>query len=254
MENEDGLVAAGIMDCSGRLEVPTQNLYTQLLQLCLKKQMTLHRVWQFIPSINKISEGLEHYRQFNIGRWLAFETCFGRDLRSHMPAASAVGINGDSLVLYFTAGRAQPLYFENPAQVPAYHYPEEYGPRPPSFARGVIVQKGERRITHLSGTASIEGHRSIGEGDWLAQFRTTLHNMELMFERMETPEALRGDVSATRDFTCYLRHPEMLSLMQECLEENSTLRTNEVRFLQADICRADLDVEIEGSVVRTVKP
>jgi chorismate lyase/3-hydroxybenzoate synthase len=250
MQNDDHIIGAGIIDCSGRLEGPTQNLYEQLLHLCLEKKMTLHRVWQFVPRINEHLEGLERYRQFNIGRWLAFESCFGRDLRSFMPAASAVGVGGDSLALYFTAGRAQPLYFENPAQVPAYHYPAEYGPRPPSFARGVVVQDGARRVTHLSGTASIEGHRSIGEGDWMAQFRTTLHNMEIMFERMETPHALRGEAPVMRDFTCYLRHPEMLSLMKECVEENTSLRADEIRYLQADICRAELDVEIEGMVIR----
>src|SRR5690606_23756156 len=121
-------------------------------------------VWNYVPYINQISEGLEHYRQFNIGRWLAFETLFGRDLRSFMPAASAVGITSNAVMLTFIAGTRQPQYLENPSQVPAYHYPSEYGPRPPSFARAVLVQNTHRSPAciqgYLSGTASIEGHQT----------------------------------------------------------------------------------------------
>ena len=77
MQNNDHIIGAGIIDCSGRLEAPTQHLYEQLLHLCLEKNMTLHRVWQFVPRINEHLEGLERYRQFNIGRWLAFRNVSG---------------------------------------------------------------------------------------------------------------------------------------------------------------------------------
>jgi len=250
--NHSELWGAIVLEASRRLERPAQSGYEQMLKVCRDHGMHLHRVWHFVPGINRVEEGLERYRQFNIGRWLAFEAFFGRDLRTFMPAASAVGVQGDDLIIIFRAGKTQPIYFENPSQVPAYHYPAEYGPRPPSFARGVVLSADERRTAYLSGTASIEGHRSIGEGDWHTQFRTTLHNMELMFDRMNMPAALRPHTSAPcagRDFQVYLRHPEALPLVQEWLFEATTLRPEEVRFLQADICRAELDLEVDGWAV-----
>jgi hypothetical protein len=247
--NEHSLVGAAVIKNAGRLETPLRQLYGQVIDLCIEKSMQLHRVWNFVPRINEDDQGLERYRQFNIGRWLAFEARFGKDLRAFMPAASAVGIQGDDFVFYFKAGRAQPIYFENPSQVPAYHYPPDYGPRPPGFARGVVVQESDRRMTWLSGTASIEGHRSIGQGDWHTQFRTTMHNMEIMFERMETPEAMRcPSEKAVREFKCYLRHAEELPLIKEWFEEQLGSGSHQVRYLLADICRAELDLEIEGSV------
>ena len=39
----------------------------------------------------------------NLGRWLAFEQRFGRDLRAYMPAASGVGIRGSQFILSFIA-------------------------------------------------------------------------------------------------------------------------------------------------------
>ncbi len=249
VSNENSLMGAAVIKNAGRLETPLRQLYGQVIDLCLEKKMHLHRVWNFVPRINEDDQGLERYRQFNIGRWLAFESRFGKDLRSFMPAASAVGIPGEDFVLYFKAGRSQPIYFENPSQVPAYHYPSDYGPRPPGFARGVIVQEPDQRTAWLSGTASIEGHRSIGQGDWHTQFRTTMHNMEIMFERMEVPEAMRrSSAPITREFKCYIRHAEELSLIKEWFEEQTGAEEHQVRYLLADICRAELDLEIEGSV------
>ena len=253
-ETETEIVGSAVVSIPDRMEQTVCDVFSSLIDLCQQRQMHLHRIWNLVPRINDFYQGLERYRQFNIGRWLAFEQKFGRDLRSYMPAASAVGLPGDAFFVYFKAGRSQPIYFENPSQVPAYHYPADYGPRPPGFARGVVVQTGRQRTAYLSGTASIEGHQSIGEGDWHTQFRTTLHNMEIMFERMEMPEALgpaQPGLAMTRSFKCYLRHPEALPLVQEWMAEQTGIQHEEIMYLRADICRAELDLEIEGSVTLT---
>lgn len=251
VENETHLVGAAAVPVPDRLEDPVQATYAAVLEACTGRGMHLHRVWNYVPEINTHSQGLEHYRQFNIGRWLAFEQRFGRDLRSFMPAASAVGISGDHYAMCFIAGRTQPLYLENPAQMPSYHYPADYGPRPPSFARAVLVGHPRGTMGYLSGTASIEGHRSIGEGDWHTQFRTTMHNIRIMFERMGMSEALDENAAkraglVVRDFRCYVRHPEAAPLLQEWLAEEAGHLARNVVLLQADICRAELDIEMEA--------
>ena len=250
-ENTDVLFGATAVDASEDLEEAAEKTYRDLLGLCDGRH--LHRVWNYVPQINQMQAGLERYQQFNIGRWIAFEERFGRDLRSYMPAASAVGIEGSQLVVLFSAGKRRPQFFENPSQVPAYHYPPDYGPRPPGFARGVVIDEPESRTVFLSGTASIEGHRSIGAGDWAVQFRTTMHNVETMLERMGVPDALdarawdRGEI-LEGGFKCYLRHPESLSVIQESMHETTGLTEEQITFVQADICRADLDLEIEATI------
>jgi chorismate lyase / 3-hydroxybenzoate synthase len=250
-EEQDRLVGAALVEITDRLEDPVQLLYDRLLELT--RDWHLYRIWNFVPEINATHHGLEHYRQFNIGRWAAFEGRFGRDLRSYMPAASAVGVHGRHFVVMFKAGKTKPLYFENPSQVPAYHYPADYGPRPPGFARGVVIDRAHQRTAFLSGTASIEGHRSIGEHDWALQFKTTLHNMEIMFERMGIAQALKagaweqGGIQEAR-FKCYLRDPEAVPLVKEWFTEHTGLADSHLTFLQADICRRELDMEIEAVV------
>jgi hypothetical protein len=245
------LVGAVTVDAEDRLEDPVQEVYAQALAACKEHGMHLHRAWNYVPGINAQSHGLERYRQFNIGRWMAFEKHFGRDLRAFMPAASGVGAHGTRFALLFIAGKTHPLYLENPSQVPAYHYPADYGPRPPSFARAVLIENGSEVTGYLSGTASIEGHRSIGEGDWHTQFRTTMHNMQIMFERMGMEDALRpGSAIEVRDFRCYLRHAESLPLIREWLAEETMLDPARIAFLQSDICRAELDMEMEAILVK----
>ncbi|MBX7206712.1 MAG: hypothetical protein K1X78_00255 [Verrucomicrobiaceae bacterium] len=250
-EHGDQMTGAAIVPASDGLEAAAEGIYRELLATC--GEFHLHRIWNYVPRINDMQAGLERYQQFNIGRWVAFEERYGRDLRAFLPAASAVGIKGDHLALMFSAGKRRPLFFENPSQVPAYHYPPDYGPRPPGFARGVVIEEADARTVFLSGTASIEGHRSVGEGDWDLQFRTTLHNIETMLGRMGVPEALHGDAWRRGDvldggFKCYLRHPESLCVMQEFFFEHTGLDESRVSFVQADICRRELDLEIEAAI------
>ena len=61
------------------------------------------------------------------------------------------------LAIGFLAGRAVPRHFENPRQVPAFEYPAQYGPRPPSFSRATAVKAGEGRWIFISGTAAVVG-------------------------------------------------------------------------------------------------
>jgi hypothetical protein len=197
-------------------------------------------------------------QHFTIGRWTAFESCYGRHLRSYMPAASAVGLGGDKAVVVFKAGRSRPEYLENPSQIPAYHYPAEYGPRPPCFARGVVATCPEVRRAILSGTASIEGHRSIGQGDWARQFQTTQQNIEIMLNRMQVSAAWIPDLWPTHGihsahFKCYLRHPEALPLVRKAVRD-SCGQDHHFSYVLADICRSDLDLEIEGRILTELQP
>jgi len=247
-EEEDRLIGAVLVSANSRLEEATERAYRRLLEIT--QGWHLYRIWNYLPQINQICGGLERYRQFNIGRWAAFESKFGRDLRSFMPAASAVGIQGDQMALVFKAGRTRPQYFENPAQVPAYHYPAEYGPKPPGFARGVAISRHHSKSSYLSGTASIEGHASVGEGELDTQFRTTMHNIDIMLARMDVEHALKpalwrdGNIHEAR-FRCYLRDPSLLDQVR-CWIREACETDAHFTYVQADICRPELDLEIEG--------
>jgi len=205
----------------------------------------LLRIWNYLPDINRDSEGTERYRQFNSARQQALRAC-GRTVRGQVPAASALGGASDSpLVVYFIAGRTAPAFVENPRQLSAYHYPREYGTHAPTFSRATLHQ-GPSLTLFISGTASIVGHRSMHVGDIVAQTRETLTNIEAL-----TAEANRVARGAHFDlgqlaFKVYVRRPADLPVIQAELGEALGAGA-QIIYLQADICRQDLLIEIEAT-------
>jgi chorismate lyase/3-hydroxybenzoate synthase len=164
-----------------------------------------------------------------------------------------VGSDGESLVVWFLASAHRGLARENPRQVSAYSYPPCYGPRSPSFARATRCPESAGDWLLLSGTASIVGHRSVGAGDVERQLEETLDNLEhLLLPRSARPTGRDGgrcllvqEPSRVHALKVYIRRAEDLPLVRAGVEARfgSDLP---VLYMQADICREELLVEIEG--------
>lgn len=225
------------------LEEATFRCYQELLGLL--GQHSLYRVWHYIPEINQPYHGLERYRSFNIGRARAFERAFGSAAESRMPAASAVGIPGPNFVLAFVAGNRPVRYLENPEQTPAYRYPEAYGPRPPSFSRATVVAEPGGSRAWISGTASIKGCATVGVGDIAAQLKTTASNLDLIVKEIGMAGLREATLQPEYRLKVYLRKQTDLDRVEEFAREQLGARLDNAIFLQTEICRQELDLEIE---------
>ena len=233
----------------GGLERAAYRIYSDLFAtLAQHTSSHLLRLWNYVPGINDHGDGLEHYRHFNVGRQRAFIDA-QRSAFEGSPAACAVGTQGGPLRVFFLAGRRVPLAIENPRQVSAYHYPSEYGPRSPTFSRAALADAGGgRQVLFISGTASIRGHATVHVGDVRRQTEETLLNISAVLEaaRQQARVALLPE-----ELTCtvYLRHRQDLATVRDVLEQQWGAHSHAVRtavVLLADICRADLLVEIEA--------
>ena len=208
----------------------------------------LQRVWNYLPRINHAGDGIGRYRRFNIGRQQAFIDT-GHDAFEGAPAACAIGTGAGSLRLRFLAGSQAPLPTENPRQLSAYRYPQSYGPRSPSFSRAAVANAGAGRLAlFVSGTASIVGHATQHAGDVQAQTRETLLNLRAVIaaaqQRSSAPLALSELVCCV-----YVRHAQHRAAVQAVLDADwgrASVAARRAVYLQADICRADLLVEVEG--------
>ena len=205
----------------------------------------LLRVWNYFPSINLETAQLERYRQFNIGRQEGFEAC-GRSLTGNVPAACALGTVAGPLVMYFFAVRTPPLVIENPRQVSAYHYPQQYGPRSPTFSRAVVSNVGEQELLFVSGTASIIGDRTVHPGDVTAQTRESLANIDTVITAANRVVKRTQFAMESLHYKVYVRNANNLEQVREEVRR-SVGSSAHVTFLQADICRSDLLVEVEAS-------
>lgn len=211
----------------------------------------LQRVWNYLPRINADGGGLERYRQFNAGRQEAFLEA-GRAAFEGAPAACCLGIHQGALSIRFLAGQAAPLPVENPRQVSAYRYPETYGPRSPTFSRAALSDIGDGNIAlFVSGTASIVGHETVHHGDVREQTRETLRNLQAVIDAANA----RGTAAfslATLDCVVYVRHPDdtaaVRAEIEAALGADAPMARHAV-YLEADICRSDLLVEIEAHAV-----
>ena len=211
----------------------------------------LLRLWNYVPRINIDSGGLERYRQFNAGRQSAFLEA-QRTAFEGAPAACALGTSAGPLSIRFLAGRRAPTAVENPRQVSAYRYPATYGPRAPTFSRAALADMGNDHLALLiSGTASIIGHDTVHPGDVLAQTGETLRNLQAVITAADAKCSARFDIRQL-DCVVYVRHPADASRVRDALGEALGAASHTVRkaiFLQADICRSDLLVEIEAHAV-----
>ncbi len=232
------------------------------------------RFWNFVPRINEEDGGLERYRQFNIGRQEAFLAA-GQLAFAGAPAACAVGTRGAALTVHFLAARERPLAIENPRQMSAYLYPRAYGPSSPTFSRAALARFDGQPMLFISGTASIVGHESRHAGDVVAQTAETLANVDTLIGQAnqvvrdvrdridggpmrsassraavhDGPAVVGGFAPETLDFTIYVRRSADVAAVRAAVTAAlgaDSRAAQRAIFLQADICRRELLVEIEA--------
>lgn len=232
---------------ASELTARSESLYRRVL--AATRGRPLCRIWNYVPDINAETAGLENYRAFCHGRFMAFEGILGEGFQPQLPAASAVGCRSNQIVVIFAAGETAPTHFENPEQIPAYHYPAEHGPRSPSFARATVVRDGPQTWTFISGTAAIKGHETVAPNALEAQLDCTLDNLRLIAKKSGLGDDLARRRAHRRHFKVYLRHAAALSFTRSFLERSLLAPNDIVTYVQADICRAALHVEIEATIV-----
>jgi chorismate lyase/3-hydroxybenzoate synthase len=236
----------------GTVRLPSERIEqaTKLAYRSIQKTIQQHpgfrliRLWNFFPRINGEDEGIERYRLFSRARHDVLASS-GYRMSSDLPAASAVGSKEGPLVIHFLAGNGDMTTLENPRQVSAYRYPRTYGPRSPSFSRAVIHSPEQGRQLFLSGTASIIGHETIAPSDPEMQTRVTLDNLSALLECAHYP-SMRS-LGSSASWVVYIRDPAHIDQIRPLITDHIHPDARIV-YLQGDICRKDLMVEIEGTI------
>lgn len=203
----------------------------------------LIRAWNHLGGVNVEEDGVERYKRFSAGRHDAL-TGYGFD-RAQFPAASAVGMSESGLLIYFLASKHAGEQVENPRQVSAYEYPPQYGRRAPSFARATIF---ERQI-FVAGTSSVVGHESVHVGDVRAQLDETLANLDVIIGAAASRRGASASLADLRGAKVYIRNAtdyEAISSRLAAAMPHATFL-----YVESDICRSDLLLEIEGVVSLT---
>lgn len=240
--------AAAIGDHNGptALQQITAQAYARLFAtLDSLGHPNLLRIWNYLAQINATSPQGERYHEFNSARRQAFLRA-GRTVEGQVPAASALGSEaGSPLVIYFLASASAARSLENPRQVSAFRYPAEYGSDSPTFSRAAIANGLNGNCLFISGTASILGHGTVHVGNVAAQTRESIANIAaLAAEANQLSGANRYAIEALQ-YKVYLRHAAEVGEIRHELAQRLP-SSCPITYLQADICRRDLLVEIEA--------
>src|ERR1700728_242144 len=231
---------------AGALSRATEIAYQEIFAVLSRTEHRhLIRIWNYLPEINREAGGDERYRQFNSARQLAFRKS-GQATVGTVPAACALGSPaGSPLSIYFLAARQPPKMIENPRQTSAYHYPPKFGRHSPIFSRACRLSESAGTTLFVSGTSSIVGHEPIHHGDVAAQTRETMVNIAALLE--EANRVLGWSDYSVNDLKLkvYVRQPSDLPDIEATLSDLLNPAAPIV-YLQADVCREDLLVEIEA--------
>ena len=226
------------------LQAASEEAYRRIFRLLDTQQLPhLWRVWNYLARINLETQGLERYRQFNIGRQDAFLECH-RGATGNVPAACAIGLVGGPLSIAFLAGETAAVPLENPRQVSAYNYPADYGPRSPTFSRGALATLPGQEILFISGTASIVGHQTVSPGDAAGQCRESMANIAAVVGEANRLCDSAPFALSELSYRVYVRQAADFRQIRETL--TPLIGAAEIVYVQADICRHDLLLEIEA--------
>lgn len=225
------------------LELQVHDAYVELLAAVAAAGCAhLLKIANYMPAITApdatVALSRQRYHALSLGRARAFAEA---NVPLPPPAACALGTPGAAAITLACLAADRPgQALENPRQISAYRYPERYGPQSPSFSRAMLTPPNDgRRLLLVSGTASIVGHESRHLGDVGAQCAEARANLQALFDASRAAGANPAEPALS--FRAYLRRPHDLALVQHyfAAEPNAL-------FLQADICRDELLVEIEG--------
>lgn len=280
----DGAYVFGVMevprvrgrsgDLKGNAQGAYQEIFAFLEALDAERPFNIWRAWNYVSDIHADENDLERYRQFNTGRLNAFMEHWAA--RSSMenasyaptreiPASCGVGMVAPSsaldLTVAFLASHLPFTQLENPRQVSAFHYPAEYGPSSPTFSRAILgpaePPSGPPHCYFLiSGTGSIIGHRTVHGGDVAEQTRESLRNIEALLQEANRRQLAPGQrrlALSELQYLVYLRHPGDLPAVQAVLSEVLGPAAK-VRVVHAEICRTDLLLEMEASLLWAQDP
>ena len=218
------------------------------------------RTWLYLGDIVGPEGETQRYKELNRAR-----TDFYRDIRfgnHHVPskitrpvypASTGIGTGGRDVMMSCIAMETErkdvflvPL--ENPAQVSAFDYGQEYSLKSPKFARATAAVTGSCATLFVSGTASITGAETQHVGDMEGQTWQTLDNIAaLISEENLCRHGLPG-LGATLDDMALVRIYVKRQEDYQTARDVCNVRLGELPSIYAiaDVCRPDLLVEIEG--------
>ncbi len=238
----------------------SERAFKSSIKILSQEGLSIHHIirqWNYIENIaivEDVEDAPQNYQDFN-------------DVRAHYydkgnfeygyPAATGIGQDTGGVIIGFIAlSESDQITLKsiiNPGQIDAHKYSDlvlegsSLEKCTPKFERAKLVTIGSRNYIYVSGTASILGELTMHVGDVEKQTLTTIENIRRLFSK-ENQKHLGLDFNVSEiqfsHLRVYVKKMEDIPVVEKiCYAE---LNCKSSLFLESDVCREDLLVEIEG--------
>lgn len=246
------------------IEEAAEKAFKSAVEILEIEGLTIHHIirqWNYVEDIGHVDDPLrttQNYQVFNDVRAKYYDHT---EFPTGYPAATGIGMNTGGVIIGFIAVSESDLVeikpIRNPRQIDAHKYSEKVlvgkltgimGEKcTPKFERGKMVVLNGSTNMYVSGTASIVGEKTLHPNDVEKQTVTTIENIFELFSSENQAGLGTHFDQAQIEFShlrIYVKHQEDFSKVEAVCK--SMLNSKSFLFLESDICREDLLVEIEG--------
>ncbi len=248
--------------CSGLLDAPveqqSQEAFRVVQDILEAENLTfadIIRQWNYIQNIIGFEDGKQNYQVFNNVRAAYYEKS---EFAQGYPAATGIGQSFGGVIVDFFAirykGCGVVLPIKNPLQTDAHQYSSKVllgheQLKQPKFERAKLLLSGRKATVFISGTAAIKGEDSVSSDGIEQQLDVTLENINMLVNQDYLSKIsgfiLRKKEHKFSGLRVYVRKMEDIPTVK--LICNQRFPDTPIGIVQADICRDNLFLEIEGA-------
>lgn len=258
--------ATGLMGgADDSIQKAAEKAFESAVEILNKEGLSISHIvrqWNYVEDIAHVSDPTrtsQNYQVFNDVRAKYYDA---EAFPKGYPAATGIGMNTGGVIIGFIAvsdsDKVEVKAIRNPRQIDAHCYSDgvlmgkETGIMQvkctPKFERGKMVVLDGNCYMYVSGTASIVGEETLHPDDVEKQTVTTIENIFELFSpenQKELGVAFDPDKIEFSHLRIYVKHQKDFSRVEAVCK--SMLKSKSFLFLESDVCREDLLVEIEGS-------
>ncbi|MDA3893704.1 MAG: hypothetical protein PF517_18730 [Salinivirgaceae bacterium] len=265
INNEEHIFISGLQSDNWNIGMQEHSEFTfEALKTILDKEgfvfSDIIRQWNYIEGIIDSKDGDQNYQIFNDVRTQYYND---NGLTSRYPAATGIGIKEGGVIIEAHAlkphNSLQLAEIANSLQIDAFDYSEKvlegkaleglFCKTTPKFSRAKLVVNSKQAQVLVSGTASIIGEETIGLNSVAEQTEYTIKNIFQLIEPALLGSFNEACVKAPQDFSSvrvYVKNKADINEVRKICEKY--FATSNILYVEADICRDNLLVEIESVV------
>ena len=246
------LITEGITPSSpdANIKKQSEDIFAQLNEILAKnnfKISDIYRQWNYIEQITSMHNGRQNYQEFNDARSRFYNNT---DWANGYPAATGIGTScgGIMVEVYAVKGEKSISHaIDNPLQISAHNYSQkvltgksdESERTTPKFERARLVGN----TVYISGTAAIKGEDSLSLDNTVEQTAETMQIIKQLVATENLPIAAKNSTYTL--LRIYIKKGKEASSVIRFMEKN--FPDTPKHYLEADVCRPELLVEIEGT-------